>query len=448
MIREIPCAPGAHIGELKTLGFLRENLPGDHTILTNYHLPDQGATLEIDLVVLNYYGVFLLEVKHWWGRIEADQIHWLQAGHRHPSPLTSIDMKAKCVHGALQAARHDLGRVSVAGLVVLSKGDALLEIDDPRSDRVFPLDERLIQALTSKEYAFSANSLPLDRSRLSAVENALVRRHVDPEHHIVGNYRIVAELAPGELYDAYEAEHVSVRGRHARVKRYHIPAIRSMAHLEETLRQFKQDMEALSQVEGHPNIVRAYDFYPDPDVDDTYYLVTELIDGQMLREIIDADRPITLEEATGYLIPVADALAYCHARGIVHRNLTPHAITVTESGQVKLGDFDFARVPAVGQTITKTGQVLVENKYTAPEQLDDPRHADARADLYSLGAIWYDLLLRRPEDEPIRRALVARSDLPEDVKELLASLLAPHPDDRPGSAAEVAEWFALLGEGG
>ncbi|MBL7202666.1 MAG: protein kinase [Anaerolineae bacterium] len=443
MIEVIPCAPGAHIGEMITLGYLREHLPGDNLVLTNYHLPDQGGTLEIDLVMINYRGVFLLEVKHWWGPIEADQIHWLQARHAHPSPLTKIDMKAKRVHSTLIEAYPGLYRVSVVGFVVLSKGDTLLTIDDPRRDRVFPLRERLIEALTGTDYLHSPSSLPLDRPRLKAVAEALLRQHVDPEHRIVGSYRIVEELAPGALYEAYEAQHVTIGGRRARLKKYHIPAVQSQKHLEASVRQFKQDMEALSQVEGHPNIVRAYDFFKDPDVDDTYYLALELVEGRLLREIIDEDEDIPLEQGIRYLIPVADALATCHRRGIIHRNLTPQSITVTEQGQIKLGDFDFARVPAIGQTISKTGQPLVVNKYIAPEQLVDARQVDARADIYSLGAVWYDLIFRRPEDEPVRLALIAGSDLPDDARQLLRGMLAPRPDDRP-DLAEVREWFELL----
>lgn len=439
----IHCAPGMHIGEEIALGFLRENLPGDHVILTNYHLPDESGTLEIDLVVINSQGVFLLEVKHWWGKIEADQIHWLQGGIRHPSPLTSTDIKAKRVHSSLAAARSDLDRVSVVGFVVLSKGDTLLTIGDPRKNRVFPLNQRLIQALVSRDYLFSPSALPLDRSRLPAVKDALVRQHVDPQHRLVGSYRIVAELTPGQAYEAFEAQHVTIKSRRARIKRYHIPAIQSMRHLEDTVRQFKQDMEALSQVEGHPNIVRAYDFLKDPDTDDTYYLVLELVDGRLLREIIEQEE-LTLAQGLRYLIPVTDALAYCHQRGIIHRNLTPHSIYVTDDGKVKLGDFDFARVPAISQTISKTGQPLVVNKYIAPEQLDDPRQVDTRADLYSLGAVWYDMLLRRPEDEPVLLTVIQKSDLPDDARHLLRSLLAPHPAERPSSAVEVKEWLELL----
>ena len=445
MIDIIPCAPGAHIGEIKTLGFLRENLSGDHIILTNYHLPDGSGTLEIDLLVLNYHGVFLLEVKDWWGQIDADQTHWLQAGHRHPSPLTSIDTKAKVVYSTLVQNHSGLKDVSVVGFVVLSKGDMMLNINDPRTNRVFPLNDSLVHALTSRDFLYNPQSSRiLQRNALKAVQETLLHQHVDPQRRIIGSFQIVDELPPGEGYEAFVAQHVNISSRHARLKKYHIPAIQSQRHLEESVRQFKQDMEALAQVEGHSNIIRAYDFFKDPDVDDTYYLALELVDGQMLHEIMDKDREIILSRSIHYLLPVANALVYCHDKGIIHRNLTPYSIYVTTGGQVKLGDFDFARVPTIGQTITKTDVPLVVNKYIAPEQLDNPRGVDARADIYSLGAIWYDLLLGRPDNEPIRQALIARSDLPETARQLLQSMLSPQPNNRPASAREVREWFELL----
>jgi hypothetical protein len=73
---------------------------------------------------------------------------------------------------------------------------------------------------------------------------------------------------------------------------------------------------------------------------------------------------------------------------------------------------------------------------------------DARADLYSLGAVWYDLIFRRPEDEPVRLALIQKSDLPDDARQLMRSLLAPRPADRPASAVEVKGWFELLADRG
>jgi serine/threonine protein kinase len=454
----IPCSPAANTGELKTLSFLREKLellPSRHTILTNYHLPNQNATLEIDLVVINGQGVFLLEVKDWRGPIWGDSTHWLHAKKRHLSPLTSIDIKAKRVKGELVQNSPNLNKVSVVGFVVLVNGDTRLTLDDhpDRKKRVFSLNDQLIYALTSRDYVYSSLSIRLDKFHFQAVKDKLICQKVDPERRLIGNYEIVRELASGETYDAFEAQHINISNRRARLKRYHISTIHSERHLEEAVRKFRQDMEALAQLEDYPNIVHAYDFFKDLDVDDTYYLALEFVDGRTLREIIDdeteepplrLDSGHTLAQIARYLIPVADALVYCHQQGIVHRNLTPYSIYITDDGQVKLGDFDFARVPAIGQTISKTGQVLVENKYIAPEQLDDPRSADFRADLYSLGVIWYDMLFRCPESEPVRIDIVAKSDLPEDVRQLLRRLLAQRPDDRPGSAIEVKEWFEIL----
>jgi tRNA A-37 threonylcarbamoyl transferase component Bud32 len=451
-VEVIHCAPNVNAGELRALGFLREQLEPlstHHTILTNYHLPDGNSTLEIDLVVINSQGAFLLEVKDWWGRIEGDSTHWKQvwANKVHLSPLTSIDSKVKRVHGAISGKRSDLRKVSVVGFVLLVRGDTQLTLDDhpDRKRRVFALQQRLITALTGRDYLFSPTSITLDKARFTAVKNGLIRQKVDPDHTLIGNYEIIGELTPGDTYDAYEAQHTTISNRRVRLKKYHIPAIRSQKHLDETVREFKQDMEALSQVDVHPNIVRAYDFFKDPDTDDTYYLILELVEGQMLREVIDA-QALSLAQSARYLLPVADALAFCHQQGIIHRNLTPYSIYVTSANQVKLGDFDFARVPAIGQTITKTGQVLVETKYTAPEQLTNPREADYRADLYSLGVVWYDTLFRRPEEEPVRLALVQKRDLADDARNLLRSLLAPRPEDRPASISEVKDWFEIFAE--
>jgi tRNA A-37 threonylcarbamoyl transferase component Bud32 len=458
MIEIITCAPTANIGELKALNFLRDKLgalPGYHVVLTNYHFPYQNATLEIDLLVINARGVFLLEVKDWRGRIVGDSTHWLQVlfNQRHPSPLTSIDIKAKCVKSALVEAEPGLRNVSVVGFVVLTNGISALDLDEhpDRKKRVFALTDALVQALTGYDFLYSASAATLDKNRFPLVKDALLRKKVDPNYHLVGNYEIISELSPGAYYTAFEARHTLVKNRLVRLKKYRITVIESTRQLQEAIRRFQQDIEALSQLEGYPHIVHAYDFFKDPDSDDVYYLALEWVDGQTLREIIDdTTQVLSSSQVARYLIPVADALACCHQKGIIHRNLTPDSIMVTPQGQVKLGDFDFARVPAINRTISQSGQPLIENKYIAPEQLNDPRQSDYRADLYSLGVIWYDLLFRRPEDEPVRLTLVAQAQatgqLSDDARQLLRALLSPHPEERSQSASLVKEWLELFAE--
>jgi tRNA A-37 threonylcarbamoyl transferase component Bud32 len=439
----ITCAPVINTGELKTLGFLREHLEplaGHHILLVDYHLPDYNSTLEIDILIINNQGVFLLEVKDWWGQIIGDSIYWQQVlfNRRHSSPLTSIDSKASAVHSTITEEHENFRRVSVVGFVVLVKGDNQLSLTEhpDRKKRVFTLNQRLIQALTGRDFLYSYQSMRLQPTNLSVIKDSLLHLKVDPKRNLVGNYEIIGELNSGDSYEAFEARHIDISNRRVRLKKYHIPIISSEQNLKEAVRLFKRNMEALTYVDTHPNIVRAYDFFKDPDADDTYYLALEMVDGRMLREVID-EQPLSLKQSARYLVPVIDALAYCHQQGIIHRNLTPYGIYITRNGQIKLGDFDFARVPAVGQTITKSGQILVNTKYTAPEELQSAPTADFRADFYAVGAVWYDMLFGRPVNEPIRLTLIKDSALPKTAQEFLLSLLHTQPANRPASINEI-----------
>jgi serine/threonine protein kinase len=255
---------------------------------------------------------------------------------------------------------------------------------------------------------------------------------------------LLRELEPGEGFRAYEAQHVRVDNRRARVKHYQVTGYTTREELEGAAQRFQRDIEALSQIDRHPNIVRAYDFLADVDSDDTYWLLLEWIEGRTLRDRLDDAAPIAFEEQLSILRSLAEALATCHDQGILHRNLTPASVYLADDGTVKLGDFDFARVSSSGHTISKTGVPLTMNKYTPQELRGGFRPADARSDLYALGAIWYDMVLRRPSDEPVLMQLVEGANLPADAKELLRSLLAPQPNKRPASAKEVREWLELL----
>ncbi len=440
MVKVIHCAEGENFGELQARQYLEKNLR-DGIILSNYYHPDCNGTLEIDLLVINARGVWLLEVKDWYGRIKADPIDWLQEnGRKEPSPITKIDNKVKKVYSALKDMVPD---ISVEGFVVLVKGSGALQSNDTRQERVFGLNDTLLEALTGCRFVHSRYSPSLSASQVEQVAKALVERKVDPEDRIIGSYRIVGDLPSADDYQMYEGQHIDVKSRRAHIKRYHIAEIESKKHLEEIRKRFKQAMEALTQLDDHPNIIRAFDFLPDRDSADTYWLILEYIDGKTLQDQLREKRLLSLAVQMDILIPVADALHYCHQHEIVHRNLTPHAIYFIEGGKVKISDFDYARVPAVG-TISKPGQPLVTSKYAAPEQTNDPRTADYHADLYSLGAIWYDMNGMGELEDPILVHKIDQMALSPEARDLMRKLLQPQPHARPQSAAEVKEWFELL----
>jgi len=443
----VHCHPNPHIGETLTVNFLRHHLPGG-VLLVNYHLPDGAGTQEIDVVVLNYNGVYLLEVKHWYGPIEADQVHWRHAsGDLRSSPIPIIEQKAKLMNGFLAGQ----GRIktirsknlSVVGLVVLSKGIGALKTDDPQAHKVFGLHESLIEALTGREYVFHPKSRTLRSSELHRLRNTILDSHVTDAERRVAGYRVLEER-DRDLYVELIAEDPEFAGWKVRIKQYDVPAIGSMRELEEAVSRFKRDMAALVEAGRHPNLVMPHRFRRDESSDERYYLILEWAGGQTLADRLAAG-PIEPGEQLRILNDVAAALAHCHRYGVYHRNLSPASVYLTPEGRALVGDFDFAKVPTVSRTLAQTGKRLVEGRHVAPEQALHARDVDQRADIFSLGAIWYDVLFRPGPDDVLDRTRIDDAPLPDDGKEILGMMVAERRSDRPGSMEEVQKWLELLG---
>ncbi len=427
MIEVISCAPNPHIGESKTLSYLQQHLGGgDHVILTNYYLPDQSSTLEIDLVVINRWGIFLLEVKDWYGKIVADQRFWHQEGRRPvASPISSIDRKCKVMHSYL-GYRRDISNV---GLVVLSSDSSRLEIDDERANRVVMLERNLITALTSERlhyHPFRNHQFPsLTTNDIRGFRDRLVRNQVNPSRQLIGQYRVTREIQRSDDLTESEAEHTLIPGRKARIKTYRMANVVSRQQLAEDMRRFRRDIEALWTLGPHPSLIAAYEFLKDDNSDEYYYLIVESVKGQTLRAVIEDAQSPPLSMQIAWVREIAEALRHCHSRNVVHRNLTPDNIYLSDEGQIKVGNFDFARASALGGTISVTGQPLVQTRYTAPEQISKPHEVDGRADIYGLGVIWYDLLRGSVGDTPITADSLVDLRLPGSVALVLGKMLAP-----------------------
>ena len=451
-LKHIPCAPNSNAGEQVTCNFLMQELADtDGVLLSNYHLPTANSTLENDLVLLNERGIWVLEVKNWRGVIDIDQTDWRRDDEfvQH-SPLTSVEMKAKALYGVLENA--GMARVSVVGLVVLSQTDAVLHnIDevrerDPRIDRVFHLEPKLIRALTGEKFLHhKTKNKAQDMDSMNAIVKLLLPLKVDPGRQIIGNsYRIKYDMGEGEDGDfhSYQAEHVKIPGRYARAKRYHRINAVSTKDLYESIERFQRDMQALSKMEHHPNILQVYDYQPDRDSNDTYWLLLEWTKGITLRERLYGP-PILWPEQLRVLNSILTALDCCHSNGILHRNLNLSCIYLANDGTFKLGDFDFARVPDLTKTITEKDKPVPwkTNRYMAPELQRNAREADARSDLYALGAIWYDMAVLPEPDEARDLSRLEKTEIPPDARELLTSMLSDDPTRRPQNAKAAKKWL-------
>ncbi len=155
--------------------------------------------------------------------------------------------------------------------------------------------------------------------------------------------------------------------------------------------RFTREARSLAKL-NHPNIVTVYDFgHTDRGL---YFFIMEFVEGTDLRHVIHA-KELTPEQALAVVPQICDALQYAHEEGIVHRDIKPENILLDKKGRVKIADFGLARLldrAATALTLTQLGQRMGTPHYMAPEQVEHPHDVDHRADIYSLGVVFYEML--------------------------------------------------------
>ncbi|MBW2454884.1 MAG: protein kinase [Deltaproteobacteria bacterium] len=258
----------------------------------------------------------------------------------------------------------------------------------------------------------------------------------------IGEYRVCRLLGEGGMGKVYEAvERLSKRPVAVKVLRD------ELAHSESGRRQFLTEMEILADLE-HPNIVRSL---ASIEADGKLAMVLEHLEGRTLRDELEARGGLPWTEATTMVMSVAEALvaAHGHQPPVIHRDLKPENIMVLPGGSVKVMDFGVAKLlQELDQTNTQSVGTL---RYMSPEQVD-ARSIDHRADLYSLGLIFYELLAGAPPFQATSpRALLneqctappppfsaaVRAELPKGLRQLIFALLDKDRERRPASAAEL-----------
>jgi eukaryotic-like serine/threonine-protein kinase len=256
----------------------------------------------------------------------------------------------------------------------------------------------------------------------------------------VGPYDIVEVLGAGGMGVVFRARDTRL-GRDVALKT--LPAASATDPVR--LQRFEQEARATCAL-NHPNVLAVFDVGRHGD---TPYLVTELLEGQTLRAKLDAG-PLSLRRSIDLVTQVARGLAAVHEKGIVHRDLKPENLFVSRDGQAKILDFGVARaveLPASTGTLplTQDGAVLGTAGYMSPEQVRG-RPADARSDLFALGAIFYECVSGRlafPGETPVERgyAILNAEPLPATSNAAIASIirrcLEKSPDDRFQTAREL-----------
>jgi serine/threonine protein kinase len=219
---------------------------------------------------------------------------------------------------------------------------------------------------------------------------------------------------------------------------------------EETLLRFKNEAQSAARLD-HENISRVYYVGEDRGWN---YIVFEFIEGVNLRDLVERDGILPIATAISYTLQIADALAHASGRDVVHRDIKPSNVLITPDDRAKLVDMGLARLHQVepaGNDLTASGVTLGTFDYISPEQARDPRNADVRSDIYSLGCTLYYMLTGRPPfpngtvlqkllqhqgDEP-SDPRGFRDDLPSDLMPILRTMMAKSPAKRYPSPAEL-----------
>lgn len=210
---------------------------------------------------------------------------------------------------------------------------------------------------------------------------------------LAGRYRVGELLGRGGMAKVYHGYDLTL-GREVAIKLLDPDLARDTAFRT----RFRMEAQAASRM-SHPSIVRVYDA-GDPstgsgaDANEPPYIIMELVKGTLLKDII-AQGPVPVDEAVKYIDGILEALDYSHRAGVVHRDIKPGNVMVTEKGTVKVMDFGIARaVSDSSSTVAETTQILGTAAYFSPEQAKG-EPVDARADLYSTGIVLYELLTGR-----------------------------------------------------
>ncbi len=253
----------------------------------------------------------------------------------------------------------------------------------------------------------------------------------------VGRYHILELLGEGGMATVYKA-YDSHLDREVAMKFIRFGVIEEQ-YTQDMLKRFERESRALAKL-SHPNIVKVYDY---GEFEGAPFLVMEYLAGGTLKPL--TGKPMYYAEAARLVIPIARALDYAHHQRIVHRDVKPTNILMTATGDPMLSDFGIAKLLYIGEgmTLTGPGTSVGTPEYTAPEQ-STGKIVDYRADIYSLGVVFYELVTgQKPftADTPV--AVMVKhvleippqpksfiSDLPDEVEEVIAKAMAKDPEER------------------
>lgn len=251
---------------------------------------------------------------------------------------------------------------------------------------------------------------------------------------VFGDYFVLDKIGVGGMGKVFKARH-RVTGDIVALKVMSSTAMKSA----KAIRRFQQETEVAKRLR-HPSIVATYS---SGELEGLHYLIMQFIDGDNLRSEVKSRGPLPINDVIDYTIQAAKGLEYAHSEGAVHRDIKPSNLLLDKSGAVMILDMGLARIEDPDDEddagrLTQQGQMLGTAEYMSPEQVEDPRLANAASDIYSLGCTMYYILTGAP---PFRGTSVPET-LIMHARDAIPKLRSRRPDATPELEAVYEKMMA------
>jgi serine/threonine-protein kinase len=257
----------------------------------------------------------------------------------------------------------------------------------------------------------------------------------------LGKYEIVGKIGQGAMGEVYRA-HDPILNRDVAIK-----TMSAAIGADDDLRKrFLREAQSAARL-NHPNIITVFDFGEEQG---KIYMAMELLEGQDLKDMIGRHTPMSLDQKVSLKEQICDGLAFAHTKEVIHRDLKPANIHVQPNGQIKIMDFGLAKLSS--SDMTRAGVIMGTPNYMSPEQVRGEK-ADSRSDVFSLGAVFYELLAnRKPFDAETLHAILFQvmqnepdpiwqlvPDIPPALAQAIDRAMAKDPAQRYRDAGEFRE---------
>ncbi|HET6422304.1 MAG TPA: serine/threonine-protein kinase [Planctomycetaceae bacterium] len=294
----------------------------------------------------------------------------------------------------------------------------------------------------------------------SAATAAPVSKPASTGPRTIGDFQLTKKLGQGGMGEVWLAKQISL-DRVAAVKLL----ARHLAEKEDFVKRFYREAKAMAKVD-HPQAVRVYAVSEAVDSADgvsKHFVAMEFVDGKSLQDWLDKLGKLSVPDALFITLRCAEALDHAHKLQMIHRDIKPDNVMITNKGVVKVADFGLAKALDDEEfSMTQSGTGLGTPYYMAPEQARNAKHVDGRSDIYALGATLYHILtgkhpftgeslielIKKKETGQFEPARKSNKEVPEKLDMILGKMMMREPDQRFKDCAEIIKVISSLGLAG